>query len=79
MHKINNENDMRPHHTVTEFCQNQPLLATPIANAGAGERTRRRPPRVLAHVTFCFAWLFGLEPFLTGASDDESRAGFDRP
>jgi hypothetical protein len=39
------------------------------------------PPRhasAFTRVTFCFAWLFGLEAFLTGAPDDASRANVDR-
>jgi hypothetical protein len=33
----------------------------------------RRHVSALARVTFCFAWLFGLEPFLTAPADAQSR------
>lgn len=56
---------MHPDHTATEFAQTPSLLATPLE--GAGESTPQRQIGALARVTFCFAWLFGLEPFLTGA------------
>ncbi|MFM0171387.1 hypothetical protein [Paraburkholderia sediminicola] len=67
---------MRPDHTATEFVQTQPLLATPLE--GGGESAPRRQISTLARVTFCFAWLFGLEPFLTGSGDETPRSRLDR-
>jgi hypothetical protein len=44
----------------------------------AGESASRQPASAFARVTFCFAWLFGLEPFLTGSADDLRRSTLDR-
>jgi hypothetical protein len=68
---------MRPDHTVTEFTQPQPMLAT---LEGVRESAPQRQPSVsaLTRVTFCFAWLFGLEPFLTGSAEDVWPSSFDR-
>ncbi|WNC92799.1 hypothetical protein RI103_31805 [Paraburkholderia sp. FT54] len=67
---------MRPDQTATEFAQTQPLLATRVD--GVAESAPQRPVSALARVTFCFAWLFGLEPFLTGSGDEMPRSRFDR-
>ena len=67
---------MRPDQTATEFSQHQPLLVTPLPDLM--ERAPQRQLGLLARVTFCFAWLFGLEPFLTGAADERSPAAVDR-
>lgn len=67
---------MRSDHTATEFAQPQPMLATPLD--GVGETAPQSQPGALARVTFCFAWLFGLEPFLIGAAEDAPRSRFDR-
>ncbi|CAD6552485.1 hypothetical protein LMG28727_05372 [Paraburkholderia kirstenboschensis] len=67
---------MQPDQTATEFSQSQPLLATSLA--GVSERAPHRQIGLLARVTFCFAWLFGLEPFLTGVASDPSQPGRDR-
>lgn len=67
---------MRPDHTATEFAQTPSLLATPLE--GVGENVPQRQINAFARVTFCFAWLFGLEPFLTGAVDQTRRARPDR-
>jgi hypothetical protein len=68
---------MRPDHTATEFVQTRPLLATPLE--GAGESAPQRQQfSALARATFCFAWLFGLEPFLTGSGDEMPRSRPDR-
>ncbi|HEX7932177.1 MAG TPA: hypothetical protein VF573_03730 [Paraburkholderia sp.] len=66
---------MRPHHTVSELSKSQSILVTPLPGAGARERRRRG---TLTRATFYFAWLFGLEPFLTGTADDASRPRVDR-
>jgi hypothetical protein len=42
----------------------------PLDDTGAN--APRRHVSALARVTFCFAWLFGLEPFLAGPADAES-------
>jgi hypothetical protein len=44
----------------------------------AGDSVSQRPVRAFARVIFCFAWLFGLDPFLTGPTDDEPRSKLDR-
>jgi hypothetical protein len=69
---------MRSDHTAAEFAQPQPqpMLSTPLP--AVDEITPPEPIRVLTRVTFCFAWLFGLEPFLTGYTDDTSRSKLDR-
>jgi hypothetical protein len=45
---------------------------------GGGDTGSRKQVGALARVTFCFAWLFGLEPFLTGQPDDRARSPLDR-
>ncbi|MGF6572323.1 hypothetical protein SAMN05443245_3456 [Paraburkholderia fungorum] len=69
---------MRSDHTAAEFAQPQPqpVLATPLQ--AADEITSQEPMRLLTRVTFCFAWLFGLEAFLTGYADDAPRSTLDR-
>lgn len=67
---------MRPDHTATEFVQTPSLLATPLESAT--ESVPHRQINAFARVTFCFAWLFGLEPFLTGAGDEALGSRRDR-
>lgn len=69
---------MRSDHTAAEFAQPQPqsVLSTPLQ--AADEIATQAPMRMLTRATFCFAWLFGLEPFLTGYADDASRSKIDR-
>lgn len=67
---------MRPDHTATEYAQTSSLLATPLE--GAGESMPQPQISTLARVTFCFAWLFGLEPFLTGLGDEPPHSRLDR-
>uniref|UniRef100_UPI0039E413ED hypothetical protein n=1 Tax=Paraburkholderia sp. TaxID=1926495 RepID=UPI0039E413ED len=62
---------MRSDRTAAEFAQPQPLPGALLDDAG--ENVRRRPARALTRVAFCFAWLFGLEPFLTVSSDEATR------
>ncbi|NML31624.1 hypothetical protein [Paraburkholderia antibiotica] len=50
-------------------------LVPPEAAPGASfddahEDPPRRPMRALKWGAFCFAWLFGLDPFLAASSDD---------
>jgi hypothetical protein len=67
---------MRPDHTATDVVQTQPLLATP---EGVDESVpQRQQVNVLARVTFGFAWLFGLEPFLATSGDNTPRSRPDR-
>jgi hypothetical protein len=67
---------MQPDHTATEFAQPQPLLPTSLDNS---EENLPQPPiRALTRITFCFAWLFGLEAFLTGSSDYAPNSKLDR-
>lgn len=67
---------MRPDHTADEFVQTQNLLPT----SPEIERAGMPRPRIsaLSRVTFCFAWLFGLEPFLTGSAGEMPRSRLDR-
>jgi hypothetical protein len=67
---------MRPDHTAHDFAQPQPLLATQID--GADTSQLQRPLNAFARVTFCFAWLFGLEPFLMGSTEEVTRSRFNR-
>jgi hypothetical protein len=67
---------MRPDHTAHDFTQPQPLLATQMDDAD--KKPLPRPLNAFTRATFCFAWLFGLEPFLTGAADEASRSRLDR-
>jgi hypothetical protein len=70
---------MRSDHSAAEFAQPQPqpVLATPLQ--AADDIAPKEPMRALTRITFCFAWLFGLEAFLTGYSDDASGSKLDRP
>jgi hypothetical protein len=69
---------MRSDHTAAEFVQPQaqPLLASSLDTVD--DIAPQKPMRALTRVTFCFAWLFGLEAFLAGSADDAPRAGLDR-
>ncbi|NKJ50999.1 hypothetical protein CIC12_30620 [Burkholderia sp. SG-MS1] len=67
---------MRSDHTATDLAPAQPPLAMPLDDAGDNALHLS----ALARVTFCFAWLFGLEPFLTEPVDLESRSNrVERP
>lgn len=61
---------MRPDHTATDYAAPQPLLPSPLDGV---ESLPRKQVFTLARVTFCFAWLFGLEAFLSGSGDDVPR------
>lgn len=73
--KINNTAAMRHNQTATDFSQPESMLAAPLS--GVVERARRRPLSLLARITFCFAWLFGLEPFLIGTADNRPARADD--
>ena len=66
---------MRPNHTATDFAPPQPLLATPMD--ATDEAAPSRHASAFTRATFCFAWLFGLEPFLTGSANEASRSSAD--
>ncbi|SMG60741.1 hypothetical protein SAMN06265784_117109 [Paraburkholderia susongensis] len=59
---------MRSDDTAVEFAQPQPLASAPLD--GAGKDRPQRLARTLTRVAFCFAWFFGLEPFLAAPADD---------
>ncbi|WP_233856344.1 hypothetical protein [Paraburkholderia sp. HD33-4] len=66
---------MRTDHTAAELAQPQPLPGASLDDAN--EALPQPPVRALTRIAFCFAWLFGLEPFLAASSDDaaDSRLG----
>ena len=66
---------MRSDQTIAELTQPQALPAAPLGDAN--EDVPRPRVRALTRVAFCFAWLFGLDPFLT-SSDDAANARVDR-
>jgi hypothetical protein len=69
---------MRSDHTAADFAQSQsPQVLATVLEAD-NDIARDKSMRVLTRVTFCFAWLFGLEPFLTGYADDAARSRGDR-
>lgn len=63
---------MQPDHIATDFAVREPALATPLAPAEAPLESQPRSS-VFTRMTFCFAWLFGLEPFLTAPDASHSR------
>lgn len=67
---------MRPDHTATDFAVHETVLATSLDVAEAHEP--QRPSSAFTRMTFCFAWLFGLEPFLTAPETDAPRSRIDR-
>jgi hypothetical protein len=67
---------MQPDHTATELAQPQPLLPTSLDIPE--ERAPQPPIRALTRITFCFAWLFGLEAFLIGSTEDASNSKLGR-
>lgn len=68
---------MRPDHTAAEFAQPQPQPVLASSLDTVDDIAPQKPLRALTRVTFCFAWLFGLEAFLASSIDDVSRAGPD--
>ncbi|MCC8396710.1 hypothetical protein LJ656_29385 [Paraburkholderia sp. MMS20-SJTR3] len=66
---------MRSDHTTADLTEPQPAPGPSLENAAAP--LSRPPMRMLTRVAFCFAWLFGLEPFLSAASEDSSGSKRD--
>lgn len=67
---------MRPDHTIAEYSASHSAL--PVVSPETTDDESPDARRPLARVTFCFAWLFGLEPFLTGGAGETQRPGTDR-
>ena len=65
---------MRPDHAATDIVPHQSLLASPFEDLD-DEGESPRQTGAFSRITFCFAWLFGLEPFLSGAVTDATRSG----
>jgi hypothetical protein len=61
---------MRPDHTAADYAP--PGEAFPVASPNVGEDGPRAQRSPLTRMTFCFAWLFGLEPFLAGGTAAQS-------
>jgi hypothetical protein len=69
---------MRPDHTTAHYAP--PGEAFPLVSPTTGDDDPQSKHSPLTRVTFCFAWLFGLEPFLAGGTITQSRSGpGDRP
>jgi len=64
---------MQTDRTAAEFAEPQGLPGAPLNDVDADDNARRLPVRALARAAFCFAWLFGLEPFLTASTDDAPK------
>jgi hypothetical protein len=69
-------NAMRPDHSATDYSVSH--AAIPLAPPTLGDSHAQSQPQPLARITFCFAWLFGLEPFLLGGASEQSPSGMDR-
>ncbi|MGA7779215.1 MAG: hypothetical protein WCA85_16110 [Paraburkholderia sp.] len=69
---------MRPDHSTADYPV--PTAAIPLATPTLGDDDgqSQSQPRPLTRITFCFAWLFGLEPFLLGGTNEQSPSGIDR-
>lgn len=66
---------MQTDQTAAELAQPQAL---PGALDDASEDPPQPPMRPLTRVALCFAWLFGLEPFLAASPDDAVDSRRDR-
>ncbi|WP_259295161.1 hypothetical protein [Paraburkholderia sp. DHOC27] len=72
---------MRPDHTADYTASPSLLpLAPPTLDidASVDGGHAQTPARPLARITFCFAWLFGLEAFLSAGATDELPSRMDR-
>jgi hypothetical protein len=67
---------MRPNHTIANYAASR--SGPPVTPPELAGEAQPVPPRPLTRVTFCFAWLFGLEPFLTGSTAEPPRPDSDR-
>jgi hypothetical protein len=67
---------MRTDQTIAELVQPQALPGAPLGDTN--QDLPQPPVRALTRVAFCFAWLFGLEPFLTAPPDDVANSRLDR-
>jgi hypothetical protein len=65
-------NAMRPNHTTADYAPSGE--AFPVASPSMGEDDPRPQRSPLTRMTFCFAWLFGLEPFLAGGTATQSSS-----
>jgi hypothetical protein len=73
---------MRPDQTTADFSADFsgsgsaiPLPPPVLGDDDGVEQDRQRP---LTRITFCFAWLFGLEPFLLGGTNEQPVPGARR-
>jgi hypothetical protein len=68
---------MRPDHTAVDCLPPRPVL--PLASPEASDEASRsqRHGGSLARMTFCFAWLFGLEAFLASGTTEPSSLDID--
>lgn len=69
-------NAMRPDHSAADYSVSH--AAIPLAPPTLADGRAQSQPQPLARITFCFAWLFGLEPFLLGGASEQSPSGMDR-
>ena len=65
-------NAMRPDHTTVDYAP--PGEVFPVASPSLGEDDPQPQLGPLTRMTFCFAWLFGLEPFLAGGAATQSSS-----
>jgi hypothetical protein len=72
---------MRSDHTAAEYSASRsamPLASSTLGDSdGDSDSLAQNQPRPLARITFCFAWLFGLEPFLMDGTSEQSPPGMD--
>ncbi|OLL27878.1 hypothetical protein BTH42_30725 [Burkholderia sp. SRS-W-2-2016] len=66
---------MRSDQTTADLTEPQPAPGASLDEATAP--LSQPPMRMLTRVAFCFAWLFGLEPFLAATPDDSTGAKRD--
>jgi hypothetical protein len=67
---------MRTDQTAAELAQPQALPGASLDDAG--EDLPQPPTQALTRVAFWFAWLFGLEAFLSASPDDAAGSRLDR-
>lgn len=69
---------MRPDHTAVDFSTPHSAMPLPTPTLIDGDGLEESQPRPLTRITFCFAWLFGLEPFLLGGTNEAPSSGMKR-